>query len=47
MSKYKVNIGSLIICKNRLKIDYGYNGNVQSLVTISSTGKVLVDYNYA
>ncbi|NRT43429.1 RHS repeat-associated protein [Clostridium beijerinckii] len=34
---------------NGLKTDYTYDGdgNVQSLVTISSNGEVLVDYNYA
>nr|WP_297417324.1 hypothetical protein [Clostridium sp.] len=34
---------------NGLKTDYTYDGdgNVQSLVTITSNGEVLVDYNYA
>ncbi|MCB2343289.1 AHH domain-containing protein [Clostridium estertheticum] len=34
---------------NGLKTDYGYDGdgNVESLVTVTSTGEVLVDYNYA
>ncbi|MBU3218386.1 RHS repeat-associated core domain-containing protein, partial [Clostridium estertheticum] len=34
---------------NGLKTDYGYDGdgNVESLVTVTSTGEVLVDYSYA
>ncbi|MCI1477821.1 MAG: DUF6531 domain-containing protein [Clostridium beijerinckii] len=42
------NIKSVTV-GNGLKTDYTYDGdgNVQSLVTISSTGEVLIDYNYA
>ncbi|WP_309249111.1 RHS repeat-associated core domain-containing protein [Clostridium estertheticum] len=34
---------------NGLKTDYSYDGdgNVESLVTVTSTGEVIVDYNYA
>nr|WP_246517023.1 RHS repeat-associated core domain-containing protein [Clostridium aciditolerans] len=42
------NIKSVTV-GNGLKTDYTYDGdgNVQSLITITSTGEVLVDYNYA
>lgn len=42
------NIKSVTV-GNGLKTDYTYDGdgNVQSLVTVTSTGEVLVDYNYA
>ncbi|NRT79266.1 RHS repeat-associated core domain-containing protein [Clostridium beijerinckii] len=42
------NIKSVTV-GNGLKTDYTYDGdgNVQSLVTISPTGEVLIDYNYA
>ena len=46
---YKNNNIKSVTVGNGLKTDYTYDsdGNVQSLVTISSTGEVLVDYNYA
>ncbi len=46
---YKNNSIKSVTVGNGLKTDYTYDGdgNVQSLVTISSTGEVLVDYNYA
>ncbi|SDP16473.1 RHS repeat-associated core domain-containing protein [Clostridium gasigenes] len=46
---YKNDNVKTLTVGNGLKTDYTYDGdgNVQSLVTISSTGEVLVDYNYA
>ncbi len=46
---YKNDSIKSVTVGNGLKTDYTYDGdgNVQSLVTISSNGEVLVDYNYA
>lgn len=46
---YKNDSIKSVTVGNSLKTDYTYDGdgNVQSLVTISSNGEVLVDYNYA
>ncbi|WP_253198410.1 RHS repeat domain-containing protein [Clostridium gasigenes] len=46
---YKNDNVKTLTVGNGLKTDYTYDGdgNIQSLVTISSTGEVLVDYNYA
>ncbi|AGX41800.1 wall-associated protein WapA [Clostridium saccharobutylicum DSM 13864] len=46
---YKNDSIKSVTVGNGLKTDYTYDGdgNVQSLVTITSTGEVLVDYNYA
>ncbi|OOM11653.1 RHS repeat-associated core domain-containing protein [Clostridium saccharobutylicum] len=46
---YKNDSIKSVTVGNGLKTDYTYDGdgNVQSLVTISSNGEVLIDYNYA
>jgi RHS repeat-associated protein len=46
---YKNDSIKSVTVGNGLKTDYTYDGdgNVQSLVTISSTGEVLIDYSYA
>ena len=46
---YKNNNIKSVTLGNGLKTDYTYDGdgNVRSLVTISPTGEVLIDYNYA
>ncbi|OOM11718.1 RNase A-like domain-containing protein [Clostridium saccharobutylicum] len=46
---YKNDSIKSVTVGNGLKTDYTYDGdgNVQSLVTITSAGEVLVDYNYA
>ncbi|BCZ45186.1 hypothetical protein psyc5s11_12530 [Clostridium gelidum] len=46
---YKNDSIKSVTVGNGLKTDYSYDGdgNVQSLVTISQNGEVLVDYNYA
>ncbi|OOM17516.1 tRNA nuclease WapA precursor [Clostridium saccharobutylicum] len=45
---YKNNSIKSVTVGNGLKTDYTYDGdgNVQSLVTVSSNGEVLIDYNY-